>query len=559
MRLVHSTLVVGFFTLLSRILGLVRDVLMARFLGAGPLNDALITAFKIPNTFRRIFAEGAFNAAFIPLYAHRIEVEKHTQNVQEDTGIEQTPFNEFTPDGVSYEAHVLRGSSVFAQESLSMLFVIVGILVVLFEVTMPWTLNLFGFGLGREPLQENGVFPMNLSAYDLARWGAQITMPYLLLISLMSVFSAILNTRKHFAVAAFSPILLNILLIIVFLVARNAHWDAALLVLYLCAAMTVSGALQLGLMVWACRQIGVKIGLQRPRLNAGMKRLFVLGVPGLIAAGVTHINIMVSHNIATLQEGAPSWLHYADRLYQLPLGIIGIAMGLALLPALSQAWRMNDEKKALGHLNRGLEISLFLTMPATFALFVVPEFFVRGLFEYGAFVSTDTQATALALRTFAVGLPAFVLIKVLTPVFFARENTKTPMRFAVVSAVINLVLGFILFFNFGFVGLAIATSLASWVNVVLLLRALCAQGYFKLDLRLRLRLPRIVIASLIMALFLFYLGQLGSQWMGAHLIFNYLILVCVCVLCLLLYGFFAFALQIFGIDDMKSLLKKSPT
>ncbi|MBL4870877.1 MAG: murein biosynthesis integral membrane protein MurJ [Robiginitomaculum sp.] len=524
MRLIKSTAIIGSLTLMSRVLGLVRDTLTANFLGAGPVNDALVTAYKIPNTFRRIFAEGAFNAAFVPLYARRIE-----------------------EDGEA-------GADNFASESLAALFLMVAALVIVFELTMPWTLNLFGAGLGREALSPNADFPQNLSSYDLAVIGAQLTMPYLLLISLTAMFSGILNTRHHFAAAAFAPVLLNSALIGVFIVAGGAKWSQPLLVLYLCIGMAVSGIFQLSLVVWACRKAGVRLKIKRPRLTPGVKRLFVLGVPGTLAAGITHINIMVSHNISTAQAGAPSWLNYADRLYQLPLGIIGIAMGVALLPALTRHLRGGDEKGARDSLNRAFEIAAFLTLPAAMALAAMPEFLIAGIFERGAFTQADTQATSKALRMFAFGLPAFILIKVLTPAFFARENTKTPMIYAGLSAIINLGLGYYLFVTIGFWGLAIATSIAAWVNVFFLTRILLKDGNFTPDARLLTRVPRIALASLVMGVGIFYLSGYYSDGVGQGLVRSYGHLILVTGLGLVLYALAAFTLRAYSISEIRSSL-----
>jgi putative peptidoglycan lipid II flippase len=527
MRLIRSTAIIGSLTLMSRILGLVRDTLMTKYLGAGPITDALITAYKIPNTFRRIFAEGAFNAAFVPLYARRIEEEGE------------------------------EAADNFASEAFASLFLLVACIVVLFEVTMPWTLNLFGVGLGREALSATDAFPANLSPYDLAVVCAQITMPYLLMMSLTSLLSGVLNTRHQFAVAAFTPVLLNVILIGVLGTMASAGWSQALLTLYLCIGMSVSGVFQLSLVFWACRKAGVQIGFKRPRLTPGVKRLFVLGVPGMIAAGITHINIMVSNTIATLQESAASWLYWADRLYQLPLGMIGIAMGVALLPTLSRHLRSGDEDAAKMSLNRAMEIAAFLTLPAAVALAVMPEFLVGGLFERGAFDSTDTHNTGMALRMFAFGLPAFVLIKVLTPAFFARENTKTPMVFAGMSAIVNLVLGFILFLKFGFVGLAVATTFASWLNVLALLRALLRSGDFAPDARLLSRLPRLAVASALMGGFIAALVYKLSPHMGAGFVQNYLLLALVSGAGLLFYA--ACALGVRGVDlaEIRSSFSKS--
>ncbi len=525
MRLIKSTAIIASLTLFSRVLGLVRDTLMTRYLGAGPVTDALITAFKIPNTFRRIFAEGAFNAAFVPLYARRIEEEGNEE-----------------ADG-------------FASEALAALFVIVALLVIVFELTMPWTLNLFGIGLDRVG-GEAGAFPAGLAPYELAVLLAQITMPYLLLMSLTSLFSGILNTRHHFAVASFAPVLLNVVLIGVLAAMMKTGWNQAQLALFLCVGMAVSGFLQLWMVFWACRKAGVKIGFKRPRLTPGVRRLFILGVPGMLAAGITHINIMVSNSIATLQTSAASWLYWADRLYQLPLGMIGIAMGIALLPALSRRLRSGDEQGAKTSLNRAMEIAAFLTLPAAAALAAMPEFLVGGLFERGAFTASDTQATGMALRMFAFGLPAFVLIKVLTPAFFARENTKTPMLYAGMSAAINLVLGYILFVKLGFWGLAVATSIASWVNVFFLTRALLRNGNFKPDTSLLSRLPRIALASVLMGIFVWWLAQYFAPMLGQGLLKNYLLLGLVSGAGFVLYALAALGLRAYSPADIRYAIGK---
>ena len=525
MRLIKSTAIIGILTLFSRVLGLVRDTLSATYLGAGPINDALVTAYKIPNTFRRIFAEGAFNSAFVPLYARRIEEEGEEE------------------------------ADKFAAEAFAGLLFVVTILVVLFEVTMPWTLNLFGAGLGREANIETG-FGGALSTYGLAVIGAQITMPYLLLISLTAMFSGILNTRHRFAAAAFAPVLLNVVLISIFIAMMNADWSRAQLVIYLCVGMSMSGILQLSMIVWACRKAGVRIKLLRPRMTPGVKRLLTLGVPGMLAAGITHINIMVSHNISTMQASGASWLNYADRLYQLPLGMIGIAMGVALLPALSRRLRSGDEQGAKTSLNRAMEIAAFLTLPAAAALAVMPEFLVGGLFERGAFDAADTQATGMALRMFAFGLPAFVLIKVLTPAFFARENTKTPMFYAGISAVINLVFGYLLFLKVGFWGLALATSFAGWVNVFFLTRALLRNGNFAPDASLKSRLPRIALASVIMGAATWWLAEYFTPMLAGGILQDYLLLLLVSGLGFMLYAAAALVFKAYGFSDLRDALKK---
>lgn len=532
MKLLRSSAIIGFFTLLSRLLGLLRDVLMARFLGVGYVSDALFTAFKLPNLFRRVFAEGAFNAAFIPLYARRIE-----------------------EDGE-------EAASEFASEAFAALLVVVAALVILFELTMPITMNLLGTGLSRN-FQTDGtvsghIFGLSaLPAFDLAVLYAQITMPYLIFMSLSALFCGMLNTRHYFAIAAAAPIMLNIALVAVLGTASTAQWSRAELGMYLAIAMLIAGALQIGIVIWGLRRAGIKIGLKRPKITPGVKRLFQLGLPGAIAAGITQINLMVSHNIATTLQGAASWLNYADRLYQLPLGMIGIAIGVALLPSLSRAIRAGKETEAVDSFNRALEFSLALTLPAAIALAVIPNFLVAGIFQSGAFSSADTEQTALALRMFAFGLPAFVLIKVLTPAFFARENTRTPMYYAGASAIINATLGALLFFTIGFYGLALATTVAAWVNVILLARRLTSQKDFALDSRLRARLPRLIMASLIMGVAVYYIGRYFNPMIGGTVFRDIGLLLLVCGLGAGVYVIACFAFSALRISELKAAVKKS--
>lgn len=522
MRLMKSTAIIGSLTLLSRVLGLIRDILMARFLGAGVVNDALITATKLPNLFRRMFAEGAFNAAFIPLYAKRLEGEGE------------------------------ESAAEFAGEAFSALFLLVALIVIVFQLTMPISLNLIGGGLERVASTENGLVP-----YDLAVLYARFTMPYLLLMSLAALFSGMLNTKSYFAIAAFVPVMLNLVWIAVLLSQSVLDLPTHVLARYLALGMTVSGVLQVAFLVYGLKRASIALPLRRPRLTPGVKRLFTLGVPGLIAAGITQLNLLVSHNIATQQAGAPSWLYYSDRLYQLPLGMIGIALGIALLPSLARSLRSNNEAEAMMTLNRAGEIAAFLTLPAACALFVMPEFLISTLFERGAFIASDSVQTAKALKMFAIGLPAFVLIKVLTPTFFAREDTRTPMIYACLSAVINVILGYVLFHTIGFFGLALATSVAAWTNVVCLAVTQKRRGHFKADTRLLLSLPKMAIASAVMGVALWLIVPKADMFLSGNMLIDYAVMAVVCVLGGCVYLIAAIMLKTFSLKDMRLAFKKS--
>lgn len=514
MKLLRSTAIIGSLTLVSRLLGLVRDVLIARYLGAGAVSDAFFTAFKLPNVFRRMFAEGAFNAAFVPLYAKRIE-----------------------EDGE-------EAADNFASEVGSMLLVTVLAIVVLFELTMPWSLNIIGFGLDREVGSE-GVAP-----YGLAVTYALVTMPYLLFMSLMALLSGVMNTREKFAIPTLALALLNVFMISALFFAPRLGLDQSQIGLALSAAVTASGLAQAGLVWWGCKRAGVKLKFRAPKLTPGVKRLVVLGIPGILSAGITQINLLVSHAIATTQASAASWLTYADRLYQLPLGMIGIAMGVALLPSLSRSIRAGDEAGAKTSLNRGIEIAAFLTLPAAVALYVIPDFLISGIYERGAFTSETTAQVVKALKWFAIGLPGFVLLKVLTPAFFARENTKTPMIWAGISAVLNITIGLTLFKIIGFEGLALATSIAAWVNVAGLFILLRQKGELPIDRRLSRHLPRIGLANLVMGAALWFARPYLPAMGETHIIMDFVWLSCVALGGLLIYALAATVLRAYDRADI---------
>jgi putative peptidoglycan lipid II flippase len=539
MRLLRSSAVVGLFTMASRILGFARDILIAAVLGTGPVAEAFFVALRFPNLFRRLFAEGAFNAAFVPLYARTLEGE-----------------------GEDKARQLLR-------EILSVMIMALSLFVVVSTIAMPWLMYAIapGFAIDEDGLRLN-----------LAILFTQITMPYILLMSVTAMMGGVLNSHDRFIAAAAAPILLNMVLISILAYAmRDAGIslsdaltnepveveNAERFGLYLCIGVTISGLLQALFLFVGCRRIGVKLSLTRPRITPGVRRLIVLGVPGAIAAGVTQINIIVSQQIASFQDGAVALLYYADRLYQLPLGVIGIAMGVALLPALSKRLRADDNQGAANAMNRALEISMALTLPAAVAMLVMPNFLVSGLFQRGEFDAMDVTGTALAVQAFAVGLPAFVLIKVFAPGFFAREDTRTPMRFAAISMLVNVVAGIALFIaiksyypDFGHVGLAAATSLAGWINAILLMIALRKSGGLEMDARLRNRLPRIVIAAAGMGVFVACAEIWADQITALFLDVRLLALMIVTGVCAGIYGLTAMAIGALRPSEVLGSLKR---
>jgi putative peptidoglycan lipid II flippase len=456
MALLRSIATVGGFTMVSRILGFARDILIAAMLGAGPVADAFFVAFKLPNFFRRLFAEGAFNAAFVPLFT------RHMSEGGRDN------------------------ARAFAEEVIAVFVVALLFFVTALQVAMPWVMHGFAPGFVGDP-----------ERFDLAVALAQITFPYLLFISLVSQLGGVLNALGRFAAAAATPIILNLCLIAALLglaplVETPGHalaWGVA-----------AAGAAQFVWLMVACHRAEFSMRLRRPRLTSRVRRLLWLMLPGAIGAGVVQVNLLIDVVIASLlPAGSVSFLYYADRVNQLPLGVIGVAVGTALLPLLSRQIREGKTADAEASMNRALEFALLLTVPGALALMTIPDPIVRVLFERGEFGVADTNATAMALGAYAIGLPAYVLIKVLAPGFFAREDTATPVKVAALCVGINLALNLALMDPLKHVGIALATAISAWVNAGLLYALLRRRGHLTLDARLRRALPRTVAAAVGMA------------------------------------------------------------
>lgn len=471
MSLVRNTLVQTGLTLVSRVMGFGRDLAISAMLGAGPVADAFYAALRFPNLFRRFFAEGAFSQAFVPLYAKAL--------AGDDT------------------AH--HDSDRIASEALSFLLAVTAGVVILAQVAMPWIY----LGLFAGYSDQSAVF-------GFAVLLAQVTMPYLTCMTLAALFSGVLNAKGRFALSAAAPTILNACLLLAvtpFLVlgdVRDPETQRAA-ALAAAGAVTIAGVVQAGALWWGCARSGARLRLGAPRLTPDVQRLFALAIPGAIAGSGTQINIMVSQALASLEPGAISYLYSADRLYQLPLGLIGVAVGLALLPRLARAAAVGDEAQGRAALDEAVALSMAFTMPAAAALMAMPYFLMNGFWVRGAFTAEDARLTAQALFHFGWGVPAFVLIKVFAPAFFAREDTVRPMRYALVGVAVNIGLGVALFFALqamgarGFVGLAIATSVAAWLNVLLLVSTLSREGHYRPTAAAIGRLVRIGFATGLMA------------------------------------------------------------
>lgn len=457
MALVRNVFTVGVATLASRLLGFGRDVLSAAMLGTGAVADAFIVAFRLPNLFRRLFAEGAFNSAFVPLFAK------------------------------SYETDGRETARRFAEDVLAVMFTALVVFSAVAMIFMPAVIWLIAPGFSGEP-----------DKFDDAVLFTRICFPYLLCMSLIALIGGVLNSMGRFAVAAWAPVLLNLCMSAGLLLAGALGYagsrEAGLILSW---SVFVAGFLQLALLWWAVERAGMGLKPRRPSLTPEVMRMIRLGVPGIVAGGITQINLIVGTIIASTVPAAVSWLYYADRLYQLPLGLVGVAIGVVLLPELTR--KLQSSAADADHVqNRALELSLILTLPAAVALALVPVEIIGALFERGAFTPQDTRAVAIALAAFAVGLPAFVLIKVFSPGYFAREDTKTPMRFAIISVVLNMALSLALFPLIGHVGIALATTLSAWVNAAQLWWGLRTRGHFNWDVLLTRRLRATVLASAVM-------------------------------------------------------------
>jgi putative peptidoglycan lipid II flippase len=614
--MLRSLMTISGFTLMSRILGVVRDILIARFVGTGVVADAFFAAFRFPNMFRRIFGEGAFNAAFVPLFGKRMATDGRNSamvfannaftilfgvlsvftllaiplmaaimlvvvpgflpKVDETLSSEVTEFRVPLRGARAVYVEVEKGSVDF--QSLNLVergdpsfFKVLGevfggeVQAVGEGVTLASVIDeglkrkgeveikkgdsdeekerqfqaarerIFkdnhwqpsDSGLLRVSLPEDHDFAVfegavsgsgtmkvynnDPGAYDLTVRLSQITFVYLLCMALVAHLSGVLTTLKKFAAPAFSPVLLNIVFLCGLLfVVQFVEWKGVALAW--CVA--IAGFLQLGVLWWVCLRAGLPVVLQKPVIDPGFKRLLVLMGPGVLAAGIQQINLLIGGIVASFQQGAISFIYYADRIYQLPLGMIGIAFGMVLLPEITRLLNSDKEEEARATMVNGLEFAMIVTVPAAIALMVIPCEIVSVLFERGDFTAADSLQTGRALAAFAVGLPGYVLIKVLQPGFFARENTKSPMWMAGVTVLVNIFFSLGLFPFFGHVGIAIATSIAAWVNVILLWVGL--RGFVTLERENWRRLGGMVIASVVMAVALLLAKSLMSSWLEAE-------------------------------------------
>jgi len=506
MNLIKSTGTFGFYTIISRLLGYLRDVLIAIFLGTSFLADVFFVAFRIPNTFRRLFAEGTFNAAFVP----------------------------------SYTSELTKGklkSNLFANEIFNLLFLGLLSLVFLAEIFMPYVVSLIAPG-----------FVDNSEKIELAINLTRITFPFLLLVSLSSFFGAILNSHNKFAAASAAPIILNIVLIGV--LSLGKYLDDKI-IYYLSYGVSVAGFLQLIFLYKYAKKFFLLKFSFKIKINNKVKIFFKKLLPSIFSSGVTQINILVGTIIASFQASAVSYLYYADRIYQINLAIAGIAIGVVVLPQLSKHVYLKKRNKILLIQNKALELSMFLSLPASAALFIGSEEIISALFGYGSFNVDAVSNSAKALYFFSLGLPAFALIKVFSTFFFANNDTKTPFYISLVSVILNILISVYYFKSIGFIIIPMATTISSWFNSILLFFYLKNRNLFELNNIFLIKFLKIVFASIIMGLFFNFLTQIFKN----QLIYDYdlksLYLVLSVLLSLTFYLLVSFLIKAFNYKDLK--------
>ena len=504
MNMVRGFFTVGFWTLMSRLFGFCRDILMAGILGASPIAEAFVVAFSLPNLFRRFFAEGAFNMAFIPMFSKKLESDDE-------------PLT-------------------FARDALSMLALVLIILNVIALYFMPYLVWLMASGFSGD------------ARFDITVLFGRIAFPYIFFISLAALLSGVLNSVKRFMAAAAAPILLNLCFIVALFLASRAGWNIGLTLSW---SVPLAGIGQFVFLWIAAHRAGFTLIPRLPRLTPELRRLAAIAAPVALAGGVVQVNLLVGRQIASYFDGANAWLYYADRLYQLPLGVVGISVGIVLLPDLSRKLGAGDARGGGESFNRAMEFSLLLTIPSAVALLIIPSAIISVIFERGAFSELDTSATAMATAIYGLGLPAFVLQKIYQPLFFAREDTRSPFYFALVALVVNAVVAVSLRPYFGFLSAAYGATFAGWAMLVCLWWGSRRFGHSAyIEDSLKAKIWRIVLASFMMGACIWLTTYLLSPLLqlAGYRVFTLILIITLGVLS---YFIFCRLLGVFTFTELK--------
>ena len=618
MSLLRSMATVSGFTALSRILGFIRDILMGYFLGSSHAADAFFAAFKFPNIFRRIFGEGAFNSAFVPLFSRELTSKgrKEAMHFASQTfsilaivlliitiiaiplmswitmvhapgfSAVKTFRGDSNNNEVSFDIKIKGSKAIYfviengGNAEIKNITLVKnnndtenlldqsdwlsekGKLIKKYALSKDKNFTrIKGNALIKNSKEGNthlSIYRNHPDTFNLTVTLSKITFIYLLCMALVAHMSGVLNTIKIFGMPAAAPVLLNMTFLAGFLIS-SIFWglkgDSVKYAHVAAWCVFVAGFLQLGALYFTCFRKGLRIKLCKPKISPQIKRLFVLMGPGVLAAGIQQINLLVGSIIASFREGAISYLYYSERVYQLPLGVIGIGLGVILLPEVTKRLRNGDQIGAITSMNRGIELAMLLTIPASIALIVIPYPIISTLFQHGAFTAEDANLTALSLAGFAIGIPGYVLVRVLQPGYFARENTKTPMLIAGVTVIVNIVFSIMLFDSLGHIGIAIATSIAAWVNVALLLFGL--RNFWKPDARLKSRMPKILIASIVMGSLLWILHQTIKEMFNHDFWLRLGGVSMLVIFGITIYFFIAFKLKASSLKELKADFKKS--
>jgi putative peptidoglycan lipid II flippase len=505
---------IGGLTMVSRVLGFARDMLLSRIMGTTMAADAFQLAFRIPNTFRSLFGEGAFSAGFVPLF---------NQRLHREGGLEE--------------------ARKFSEEVLAVFLPSLFLFTLVFELIMP----AFVWALASE-------WVGNPVKFNLAINLSRVTMPYLLLISLVSLFSGVLNSMTRFVAAAFAPALLNIAMLVALIAVPVGGAQSAYA---LSIGVTIGGFMQIGLLWWAAKRAGISLRLRKPKMTPGVRQFIKVVIPATLGAGVYQVSQFIDTFFATrLPEGSLSYLNYSDRLNQLPLSVIGTALGTAILPAISRFIDRDEPEEAARVQAQALELAMLLTLPAAVALWIISVPLVTALFQGGRFTLENARITGMVLSIIVSGLPAYVLIKVLTPGFYARNDTKTPVKIAGIVLLANIVLNFALIPSLGIYGLAWANSLCSWLDCAILYIILSKRGHFRIDPWLWNRIARQLLSAAVMAGVLMTLKGVMAPWFGGSTLHRLIAVSMICGCGGITYLLSAFVTGGMNRDDVIILLRR---
>ncbi len=518
MSLLKSITTFGGWTLISRITGFCRDVVLANFLGAGMVADAFFVSFKLPNLFRSFFAEGAFTSAFVPIFSQKLVGEGKNNAIK------------------------------FAAQAVSVLAVFIALFVLIMEVIMPAVVVFLAPG-----------FANDAGKIELAVFLSRITFPFLLLISIVSFQSGILNSLGKFAATAATPIILNLTMIAsVFVFMPFMETPAYRVAL----GIPLAGVFEILWLRYYLKKQDVVILPQRNVIELAktdeIKTLFRRIAPGIFGAGIYQINMVVDTILVSLVgTGAISWLYYANRLQQLPLGVVGAAIGVALLPILSRQLKEENIAEATRTQDKAVEYGFILALPAAVALVVLARPIVNVLFQHGKFGLLQTEMTSRAVMAYAIGLPAYVMVKALTPNFFARCDTKTPVKYSAVVLLANVIFSVILMKPFGHVGIATATTLAAFVSVYQYIHGLKKRGFWQFSKELKIRLAKIFACAVLMGIVLFtenwLLNYFCGRWLDWAMILKLLTLMAMGMIAGVI---FFLAINFAGIIDVFAFVKR---